>query len=178
MASLGRLPRLGPQTYEQEGADVIGYPRIEDQVDHDFDRARRRAYARWLLRRLRRSCASGSLLSFAEVKASLTVWSQAYRGLRLVEVDRIVGSVGRHRDFDAAFMPLRASQEGRWKRIDLAFHRATDLPPVKLYELGGRYYVQDGHHRVSVAHFHGVREIEAEVVKVTGRQKPEHRAAA
>lgn len=157
---------------------MTGYPRMEDQVDHDFDRARRRAYARWLLRRLRRSGNPDTLLSFDGARASLGEWSQAYRGLRLVVVERIVGSVGRHREFDDAFMPLKASQEGRWKRIDLAFHRAADLPPVKLYELGGRYYVQDGHHRVSVARFHGIREIEAEVVKVTGRQKPEHRAAA
>ena len=178
MAPSDWLPRLGQETYEQEGVDVIGYPTIEIQVDHDFDRARRRAHARRVLNRLRRSGEPDHLLSFDEVKASLTTWSQVYRGLRLVEVERIVGSVGRYREFDSSFLPRRASVKTRWKHIDRAFHRAEGLPPVSLYEIGGLYYVRDGNHRVSVARFHGVREIEAEVVQVRGSQKPTHEAAA
>ena len=157
---------------------MIGYPTIEAQVDHDFDRARRRAYARRVLNRLRRSGEPDRLRSFDEAKASLAGWSQVFRGLRLVEVDKIVGSVGRHREFDSSFLPRQASLETRWKRIDRAFHRAEDLPPVSLYEVGGLYYVRDGNHRVSVARFHGLREIEAEVVQVRGPQKPVHGAAA
>lgn len=178
MAPSDRLPRLGQEIYEQEGADVIGYPTIEVQVDHDFDRARRRAYARRVLNRLRRSGEPDRLLSFDEVKASLAGWRQVYRGLRLVEVDKIVGSVGRYREFDSSFLPKWGSSETRWKRIDRAFHRAEYLPPVSLYEVGGLYYVRDGNHRVSVARFHGVREIEAEVVQVRGSEKPAYGAAA
>ena len=157
---------------------MIGYPTIEVQVDHDFDRARRRAQARQVLNRLRRSGEPDHLLSFDEVKAPLANWSQVYLGLRLVEVDRIVGSVGRYREFDSSFLPRRSSSETNWKRIDRAFHRAKDLPPVSLYEIGDLYYVRDGNHRVSVARFHGVQEIEAEVVQVRGHQKPAHGAAA
>ncbi len=157
---------------------MIGYPTIEVQVEHDFDRARRRAQARQVLNRLRKSSEPDHLLSFDEVKASLAGWSQVYLGLRLVEVDRIVGSVGRYREFDSSFLPRRASSETNWKRIDRAFHRAEDLPPVSLYEVDGLYYVRDGNHRVSVARFHGVREIEAEVVQVRGHQEPAHGAAA
>ena len=157
---------------------MIGYPTIEAQVDHDFDRARRRAYARRVLNRLRRSGEPDRLRSFDEAKASLAGWSQVFRGLRLVEVDKIVGSVGRHREFDSSFLPKGASSETKWKRIDRAFHRAENLPPVSLYEVGGLYYVRDGNHRVSVARFHGLREIEAEVVQVRGPQKPVHGAAA
>jgi len=178
MAPPDGLPRLGQETYEQEGVDVIGYPTIEVQVDHDFDRARRRAYARQVLKRLRRRREPDRLLSFDEAKASLAEWSQVYRGLRLVEVDKIVGSVGRHKEFDSSFLPRRASVETRWKRIDRAFHRAENLPPVSLYQVGGLYYVRDGNHRVSVARFHGVREIEAEVVQVRGSRKSAHGAAA
>jgi hypothetical protein len=32
---------------------------------------------------------------------------QVYLGMRTVEVAKIVGSVGRHRDFDRAFCPRR-----------------------------------------------------------------------
>ena len=78
---------------------------------------------------------------------------------------KIVGSVGRHADFDGGFLPLNASVEERWKRVDRAFHRNEGLPPVTLYKIGDRYFVEDGNHRVSVARFHGVGWIDAEVVE-------------
>src|ERR671920_231089 len=78
---------------------------------------------------------------------------------------KIVGSVGRCRDFDRSFMPLRASVGERWKRVDLAFHRNVDLPPVSLYKLGDAYFVEDGNHRVSVARYHGVPGVEAYVTE-------------
>jgi hypothetical protein len=48
--------------------------------------------------------------------------------------------------------------------VDLAHHQQINLPPVKLYELGGLYFVRDGNHRVSVAKAQGQLEIDAEVV--------------
>ena len=62
-------------------------------------------------------------------------------------------------------MPTKASAEDRWKRIDRAFHRGEVLPPVSLYKVGGFYFVLDGHHRVSVASYHGVEWIDAEVTE-------------
>ena len=48
----------------------------------------------------------------------------------------------------------------RWKRIDRAFQRGEDMPPVELYEIGEAYFVVDGHHRVSVARYHDVPTVE------------------
>jgi hypothetical protein len=55
--------------------------------------------------------------------------------------------------------------EQRWKRIDRAFHTGEVLPPVSLYKVGGFYFVLDGHHRVSVAAYHGVMWIDAYVTE-------------
>jgi hypothetical protein len=55
--------------------------------------------------------------------------------------------------------------EERWKRIDRAFWRSEELPPVSLYKVEGFYFVLDGHHRVSVARYHGVEWIEAYVTE-------------
>jgi hypothetical protein len=88
-------------------------------------------------------------------------------------VEEIVGSVGRWRDFDRSFLPARASVGHKWKRIDRAFHRTEDLPPVELYEIGKSYFVVDGHHRVSVARYHDVPTVEAAVVEFD----PKHPAA-
>ena len=43
--------------------------------------------------------------------------------------------------------------------------RREELPPVSLYKVGGFYFVLDGHHRVSVARFHGVEWIDAYVTE-------------
>lgn len=82
-----------------------------------------------------------------------------------MEVEKSVGSVGRWRDFDGSFVSARASVAEKWKRIDWAFQRGEDLPPVELYKLGDAYCVLDGHHRVSVARYHGVPTVEAEVTE-------------
>jgi hypothetical protein len=62
-------------------------------------------------------------------------------------------------------MPAKASVEERWKHADRAFHRGEELSPVRLYKIRGFYYVLDGHHRVSVAHYHGVEWIDAYVTE-------------
>ncbi len=88
-----------------------------------------------------------------------------YRGRRTVEVSRIVGSVGKHEQFDQNFMPLSKASPERWKRIDRAFRLGQELPPVSLLEIDEEYFVDDGNNRVSVARFHGVEWIDAEVTE-------------
>ena len=67
------------------------------------------------------------------------------------------------------FMPLARASPEKWKRIDRAFRLGVELPPVSLLELGGDYFVIDGNHRVSVARFHRVEWIDAEVTEVKSR---------
>ena len=143
---------------------MIGYMRLEEQVERDFERARRRSLVGRLAARLRGDPGRGRLPAFEPVRRATGAESRIHLGLRTVEVSRIVGSVGRSGEFDREFMPTRASME-RWTRVDAAFHRGLDLPPVILYEICGSYFVQDGNHRVSVARFQGVEMIEAEVTR-------------
>jgi hypothetical protein len=144
---------------------MIPYMDLNEQVDIDFIRARRRALLRALMTRFRRVHASNRLLSFDDVRREAVAYNRRYRGRRVVEVDEIVGSVGRWDEFDGSFLPAKASVGERWKRIDRAFHRAEDLPPVELYKLGEAYFVVDGHHRVSVARYHDVPTVEAAVAE-------------
>jgi hypothetical protein len=146
--------------------EVIPYMDLNEQVDADFTRARRRARLRAVVARVRREHTPNRLLSFEEVRRELPVANKRLRqGTRVVEVDQIVGSVGRWGDFDRSFLPARSSVGHKWKRIDRAFHRAEDLPPVELYEIGDAYFVVDGHHRISVARYHDVPTVEAAVVE-------------
>jgi hypothetical protein len=119
-----------------------------------------------VLARFRNNPASNRLLSFDGLRRrALRANNRRYLGRRVVEVEKIVGSVGRLTDFDGSFLPARASVGQRWKRIDRAFHRGEDLPPVELYKMGDAYFVVDGHHRVSVARYHEVLTVEAEVTE-------------
>ncbi len=143
---------------------MIGYMSLEEQVDKEFLRARHRAMLRRLTARLRGHPERGALPAFDEARKAMRAENRSYLGRRVVEVSKIVGSVGRHRQFDRGFMPIRASMAEKWKRVDRAFHRGVELPAVRLYKLGDAYFVEDGNHRVSVARYHGVEWIEAEVV--------------
>jgi hypothetical protein len=140
-----------------------------EQSDRDFSRARRKAFLRRIGAYLRRDPGSNQLLSFDEVKGALGAISQVYLGLREVPVSKIVGSVGRHRDFDRAFLPSKPDLGTRWRRIDEIMHSAEELPPVSLYKIGDAYFVQDGNHRVSVARQQGVEMIDAEVIELRSR---------
>ncbi len=140
-----------------------------EQSDRDFSRARRKAFLRRIGAYLRRDPGSNQLLSFEEVRQALGVVSQVYLGMREVPVEKIVGSVGRHRDFDRAFLPSKPDLGTRWRRIDEIMHRAEELPPVSLFKIGDAYFVNDGNHRVSVAHQQGVEMIDAEVVELRTR---------
>jgi len=144
---------------------MIPYMDLNEQVDADFTRARRRARLRAVMARIRREQAANRLLSFDDVRRELAGNNRLHRGTRVVEVEEILGSVGRWDEFDRSFLPARASVGHKWKRIDRAFHRAQDLPPVELYEIGDAYFVVDGHHRVSVARYHGVPTVEATVAE-------------
>lgn len=93
-------------------------------------------------------------------------------------MDRIVGSVGRSGQFDSAFMPVKRSLEGRWKNVDRAFHCGIELQPVVLNKIGDHYFVVDGNHRVSVACYHGVEMIDAEVTEFRARPSIENPEAA
>ena len=134
---------------------------IDSRVHQDFARARSKSFLRdlWALLRGKRN----TLLSYDEVKERLRIGGPIHRGVRTVEVAKIVGSVNRYRDFDQAFLPARNSLADRWQRVDRAFYQDVSLPPVVLYKVGDIYFVVDGHHRVSVAREQGQEFIDAEV---------------
>jgi hypothetical protein len=144
---------------------MIGHTNLEEQVDADFADARRRALLRRMRTRLRSDNASDGLLCFDDLGKIPGAIGRIDRGMRTVPVWQIGGSVGRCSEFDRDFMPAKASVGERWKRIDRAYHRGEELPPVSLYKIGSFYFVLDGHHRVSVASYHGVEWIDAEVTE-------------
>jgi hypothetical protein len=103
------------------------------------------------------------LLAWDQVRDALGLRGFIRRGMQVVPVNKIVGSVGRFRDFDNAFLPIQDASGDRWRKINRAFYNDVSLPPVNLYKVGDVYFVLDGNHRVSVAREHGVKFIDADV---------------
>jgi len=130
----------------------------------DFNKARSREIFSRILSLLKSE--TDNLLSLQEVKALLRPSSETYRGLRVVPIEKIVGSEGRYQDFNRYFLPRHNRLKGRWVRVDTAHHQEVILPPVTLYEIGGVYFVRDGNHRVSVGKLQGVEFIDAEVISL------------
>ncbi len=130
----------------------------------DYRRARRKAFWRrigsWLTR------ADNALLAFEDVRRQLKLQTQHEGGLHAVPIEQIVGSVGRYRDFDRAFLPRQVATRSRWESIDRANIEGISLPAIELYKIGETYFVKDGNHRVSVARGRGQVFLDARVIEV------------
>ena len=107
----------------------------------------------------------GRLINLAEIEATCVPVGHYYAGARRVPISQIRGSgnEGRCWDFDADFRPLKAHSTARWLAIATARQMGVTLPPVALIEIEGVYFVEDGHHRISVARAMGQPDIEATV---------------
>jgi len=106
---------------------------------------------------------SRALMDMSGIRAVCALRASHHAGLQTVAINRILGSEGRCQDFDAGFQPLRSHNKERWLRVAAARLMRMPLPPVALVEVGDRYFVLDGHHRISVARAMGQTEIDAEV---------------
>ena len=109
----------------------------------------------------------GQLLSLDAFVAGRPVAARSSARLQTINLGQIRGSVGRQRDFDAGFHPIETHTEQRWMRVATAREEGRGLPPVQLIRVGEIFFVQDGHHRVSVARARGELDIEAEVTEWT-----------
>lgn len=130
-----------------------------------FDRVYQKPLIRQLLR-LFKEKPDETLLSFEQVQQLVRNRGEIDRGTQLIDISKIIGSVGRYRDFDRAFLPLSGADAERWKRLDVAMNELRDLPPIDVYKIGDVYFVRDGNHRVSVAKANGLDAIEARVTEV------------
>ena len=128
-------------------------------------RRRRRARAvGWLTRR------PGAGSGLVSLDKELEAGAPAIRrpvGLHAIPVESIVGTAetAKTRTFDARFRPASSSRS-RWERLWVAGRRGAPLPPISVYRLDGEHFVQDGHHRVSVAKALGMTAIDAEVTEL------------
>jgi uncharacterized ParB-like nuclease family protein len=146
----------------------LGVERI--RAIQDFDAARARAFRRSLGTIL--TGRANRLRSIEPLLRAAGLEGRSFGGVREIPVDKIVGSVApdfKSGDFDPSFLPLNRRMRERWTRIYQAMVEGDELPPIDVYKVDDRYYVIDGHHRVSVARNLGRPMINARVINVKTR---------
>jgi hypothetical protein len=142
-----------------------GFPRAD--VADEFLRARRRQAIARIVRWLRRAPDDVNvIMPLDEVLDALGRRGERRLGLQTIRLDRIVGTVDSSRDYDRRFRPTSGRVRERWERLALAQRRGEAIPPIEVYQVGDLYFVQDGHHRVSIAMAEGAKTIEAYVTEV------------
>lgn len=135
------------------------------EVYERFWRERKRADRRDLLARL--TGRDGDLLPFETLAQILQAHQQIPgRQVEMISLDRIVGSVGRYRDFTRDFRPRENISSERWVRVYRALNSLEGVPPIEVYRLGDVYFVADGNHRVSAARAAGFDTIAAYVTEI------------
>jgi nucleotide-binding universal stress UspA family protein len=136
---------------------------------NDFQQAHHQAALQQIMARL--TGKSVELLSYDDVLRQLKLTGRATRGVQTISLSAIVGTVGRCTDFTRSFLPRKASDEQRWANLKafVAQNSLDALPPIDVYQIGSAYFIQDGHHRVSIARQMGVEFIAAYVTEVHTR---------
>ncbi len=134
------------------------------QSAQDFERARRWIRVEYAVQRL--TGHPHELLSFDAVKQLLGLHIAVDRGLQEIELAKIIGTTTKQRDFTRTFRPRTKTSHDRerWRRVDELFY-TRGFAPIEVYQVGGVYFVHDGHHRISVARTHGMPTVEAHVLE-------------
>ena len=88
--------------------------------------------------------------------------NRRFAGVREIPLRQIVGTLNRGADFDHEFRPLNRYLRDRWVNVYLTLQR-EGWSPIIVHQVGENYYVEDGHHRVSVAQMLGLTFIQASV---------------
>jgi len=131
------------------------------EAEEQFDRlVRARRRAGWLGR--------GAPL---DVLDASTGWAAARArrdlGVQTIGLNAIAGTFepAKACEFDRWLRPDRACAD-RWKALWLAYRRGDPVPPVSVYRIDGRFWLCDGHHRVSVLRHQGAATVDAQVTEL------------
>jgi hypothetical protein len=119
----------------------------------EFSRARSKGF--WDVKRSLVAGHKPFLLPFDEAIKELPATSTIDLGLQDIPLKNIVGSAGRSRDFTRHFMPCLSDERSkeRWRIIYTLAASGAGFPPIEVFQIGPGYFVQNGHHRVSVANY-------------------------
>lgn len=104
--------------------------------------------------------------SFDSAQEQEKAYESVKRGVSMVPLERIVGSVGRYHDFDRQFRTRGGKRDERLKHILKEMKKGRLMPPISLYQIKNDYYILDGHHRFKAAKELGYSEIRSQILEL------------
>ncbi|AHC16715.1 hypothetical protein [Salinispira pacifica] len=133
------------------------------EADEVFRKTYRQGKRRAIMRSIRKD---RFLPGLGPLFRSRLTGGELYRGILDVKIEDIIGSEDRSADFLFDFSPRQLWMHSRWKAVYMFMMQSEAPPPVSLIRFGGKYFVRDGHHRVSVARAMGQNFITAEIREI------------
>ena len=122
-----------------------------------------------------RACAARGEQPYLPVLSEFVGEEQLGRTVSLgtvqVPLEFVVGtkSLGRTQSFSRSFMPLMGPNTefaGKWQRLCQAHLEEGIWEPIKAWEYRNRFYVEEGHKRVSVLKFFDANTVSAQVTRI------------
>jgi len=110
--------------------------------------------------------AKNHISSFNEQQAQEEDVQFIDHGVKTIDLEHIIGSVGKYHDFDSQFRPKKHVLGKRFLDIKKAMRDGKPIPPVQLYQIRNDYYVLDGNHRVAAAKELSQFDIQAKVIEL------------
>jgi hypothetical protein len=116
-----------------------------------------------------------------EVHPSAAIGTRVNLGVQAIAIEDIRGTaVGGPRLRGADFKPVEDLKTAGWRiryqRLRTAFDRMLPLPPIEVVEVGGEYWVVDGHNRVAMARETKLAFLDANVTGIRWAGGPELRS--
>ena len=83
--------------------------------EEDFNKAHTKAFINEIQHLL--TPEEATLISLNDVKQMIKSSSETYIGMKVIPIEKIVGSEGRYKDFDNRFFPKSTHLKNRWQYI-------------------------------------------------------------
>lgn len=137
---------------------------VDNRALRDFNRMLNRGTRHRLMNKIKGK--RNHPLDFEVVRENMQLGNQHDIGIQVINIEAVVGSVGRTHDFDDEFHPVSDNSRERWCGVAIAFYSDKALPPVELYKIDEQYFIIDGNHRISIYKANGQQYIEANVIEI------------
>lgn len=157
----------------KENEHIPSFTTLRSFISYKFSELRVRALHDSYLKKL---TGSESKLEVFPGKEARLLPSRQLIGIKNIRVNQIVGTLNRETDFDHQFRPLKKHILSRWVNAYI-LHGQDDWFPILVHKIREQYFVEDGHHRVSVARVIGMDFIEAKVWEYSSQSKNQMRVS-
>ena len=150
-------------------------------ADFSYQQARRLGLKEYKARTARHE--ESCLTALEDLLPKLSAMSEQPLGVTRVDIEQIAGSRSRARreDFSASFYPLldeNSEFAAKWSALAASHLKEGIREPIVAVEYLNRYYVVEGHKRVSVLRYFGAGTVRAEVRRVLPARSEEPEIAA